>query len=128
MTSRPQLQEPLPTFTFPQRPHTASSDTTPRASPAPQDSSNIASSAAVHGRPKRPGLASSRAPSESSTRSRPRHHVHTKSQSAVPTLSNLNVGHNNLPTYWQSPKMTASNGAPSSSGAADLLRQAMMQR
>jgi hypothetical protein len=50
--------------------------------------------------------------------------LHSKSQSAVPTLSNLNVGHNNLPTYWQSPKMTNSNG----SGAADLLRQAMMPR
>lgn len=126
MTSRPLQQEPLPTFVFPQRPHTASSDTTPRASPAPQETTNIASSAVVHG-PKRPGLASSRAPSESSTKGRPRHHVHTKSQSAVPTLSNLNVGHNNSPTYWQSPKMTNSNGA-TSSGAADLLRQAMMQR
>lgn len=46
----------------------------------------------------------------------------------MPTLSNLSVGHTNSPTYWQSPKMTNSNGATTSSGAADLLRQAMLQR
>jgi hypothetical protein len=51
----------------------------------------------------------------------------TKSQSAVPTLSNLNVGHSGIPTYLKSPKMANSNGG-TSSGAADLLRQAMMQR
>jgi hypothetical protein len=119
MTSRP--QDILPTFTFPARPQTASTDSSPRGSL--RETTNIPSSAAVDGRSQRSGLAS-RAPSESSTRTiRPRH-LSTKSQSAVPTLSNLNVGHSGLPTYLKSPKMTNSNGS-TSSGAADLLRQAM---
>ncbi|KAH5807447.1 hypothetical protein HBI93_242720 [Parastagonospora nodorum] len=122
MTSRP--REALPTFDFPQRPQTASSALDPHADL--QDTTNISSTPAVHGRSKRPGL--NRAPSESSSTKtiRPRH-LSTKSQSAVPTLSNLNVGHSGLPTYLKSPKMPNSNGG-TSSGAADLLRQAMMQR
>jgi hypothetical protein len=117
MTSRPEV---LPTFHFPARPQTAYSDSDSKASL--EETTNIPSTVAADGRPKRPGLVS-RAPSESSTRTiRPRH-LSTKSQSAVPTLSNLNVRNSVQPT----PKMTTSTGG-TSSGAADLLRQAMMQR
>jgi hypothetical protein len=123
MTSRP--RDSLPTFTFPARPQTALSAATSRDSL--RETTAISSTAAVHGSSHtQPGLAS-RAPSESSTRTiRPRH-LSTKSQSAVPTISNLSVGHSGLPTYLKSPKMTNANGS-TSSGAADLLRQAMMQR
>ena len=120
MTSRP--PEVAETFTFPARPQTANASD-PRASR--QETTNISPTATADGRPKRPGLVS-RA-SESSTRTiRPRH-LSSKSQSAVPTLSNLSVRNSALPTYWQSHKMTTSTGG-NSSGAADLLRQAMMQR
>ncbi|CAO2647762.1 Nn.00g086840.m01.CDS01 [Neocucurbitaria sp. VM-36] len=89
-----------------------------------RETTNISSqSAAVDARPKRPGLVS-RA-SESSTKTiRPRHHLRIKSSSVIPTLSTLNVG--TTPSS-RSPTMTTSTGA-ASSGAADLLRQAMMQR
>ncbi|KAJ4377643.1 Serine/threonine-protein kinase [Neocucurbitaria cava] len=89
-----------------------------------RDTSIISSqSAAVDARLKRPGLVS-RA-SESSTKTiRPRHHLRIKSSSVIPTLSTLNVG--TTPSS-RSPTMTTSTGG-TSSGAADLLRQAMMQR
>jgi|TARA_R110002003_G_scaffold44_5_gene3212 protein-serine/threonine kinase len=123
MTSRP--PEALPTFTFPPRPQTATEPD--RRDSQVTTASTIASTPAVDGRPKppkRPALVS-RA-SDSSSTIRPRH-LSTKSSSAIPTLSNLSVRNSGLPTYWQSPKMTTSNGG-TSSGAADLLRQAMMQR
>nr|UVJ46734.1 SCHA [Curvularia lunata] len=69
----------------------------------------------------RPGLVSRT--SDSSTKTlQPRHHIRNKSSSLVPTLSTLNVG--TAPNSRQPPTM-ASNTAGSSSGAADLLRQAM---
>ncbi|KAF2828746.1 hypothetical protein CC86DRAFT_465490 [Ophiobolus disseminans] len=125
MTSRP--SEVAETFTFPARPRPQTAgDADPRE--RLDENTTIASTAAVDGRPKRPGLVS-RA-SESSTRTiRPRH-LSSKSQSAVPTLSNLSVRNSALPTYLKSPtksKMATSAGA-NQSGAADLLRQAMMQR
>jgi len=121
MTSRP--SEVAETFTFPARPRPqTASDADPRAL---QHNTTIAPPSAVDGRPKRPGLVS-RA-SESSTRTiRPRH-ISSKSQTTLPTLSSLSVANSALPTYWRSPKMATSNGA-NQSGAADLLRQAMMQR
>ncbi|KAF1842471.1 uncharacterized protein K460DRAFT_185857 [Cucurbitaria berberidis CBS 394.84] len=81
-------------------------------------------STAVDARPSnRPGLVS-RA-SESSTKTiRPRHHLRIKSSSVIPTLSTPHVG--TTPSS-RSPTMTSSTGA-TSSGAADLLRQAMLQR
>lgn len=87
--------------------------------PRQPDSSTIPSkSAAVDGPHNRPGLVS-RASASSTKASRPRHlHAHSKSSSLIPTLSTL--------THWQ-PTMASSN-AGTSSGAADLLRQAMMQR
>jgi hypothetical protein len=75
-------------------------------------------------RPSRPGLVS-RA-SESSTKTiRPRHHLRNKSSSVVPTLSTANI--DKAHSTRQSPTM-ASHADGKSSGAADLLRQAMMQR
>jgi protein-serine/threonine kinase len=72
----------------------------------------------------RPGLVS-RA-SETSTKTiKPRHHLRNKSSSVVPTLSTLNVG--TQPKTRPSPTM-ATHTAGASSGAADLLRQAMMQQ
>ena len=75
-------------------------------------------------RPSRPGLVS-RA-SESSTKTiRPRHHLRNKSSSVVPTLSTANI--DKAHSTRQSPTM-ASHADGKTSGAADLLRQAMMQR
>ncbi|EDU51085.1 Serine/threonine-protein kinase SCH9 [Pyrenophora tritici-repentis] len=69
----------------------------------------------------RPGLVSRN--SDSSTKTlQPRHHLRNKSSSLVPTLSTLNVG--TAPSPRQSPIM-ASHTTGTSSGAADLLRQAM---
>ncbi|KAH8732233.1 hypothetical protein GQ44DRAFT_697295 [Phaeosphaeriaceae sp. PMI808] len=142
MTSRPPQVVQVPTFSFPTRPQTATSTTSSASrtnsysylhslssSTASRiETSNISSITTVHGRPSRPGLVSR--VSESSTQTIRSRHLSSKSQSAVPTLSHLNVGNNELPTYLKSPKkMTASHGSNGgSSGAADLLRQAMMQR
>jgi len=82
---------------------------------------------AVDASQQRPGLVS-RA-SESSTRTiRPRHHLRNKSSSVVPTVSTLNVG--TAPSTRQSKSHPKSNTMAqhttgTSSGAADLLRQAM---
>jgi hypothetical protein len=115
MTSLP--RDRLPTFTFPACPKTAADthDSRPQTAKIPPS---------IDGQ--RPGL-TSRAPSQSSTRTIRPHHVSKKSLSAVPTISNLSVGHSELPTYLKSPKMANANGS-TSSGAADLLRQAMMQK
>jgi hypothetical protein len=99
------------------------SDTSSRASL--RETTKIASKGPVaDARPPRPGLVS-RA-SESSTKTiRPRHHLRNKSSSVVPTLSTANIdkAHSTRP----SPTMAA-HADGKSSGAADLLRQAMMQR
>ncbi|KAB2105775.1 Serine/threonine-protein kinase [Alternaria gaisen] len=77
---------------------------------------------AVDALQQRPGLVS-RA-SESSTKTiRPRHHLRNKSSSVVPTLSTLNVG--TAPSTRQQNTMAQHTTGNSSSGAADLLRQAM---
>ncbi|KAI4948159.1 hypothetical protein J4E91_006153 [Alternaria rosae] len=82
---------------------------------------------AVDASQQRPGLVS-RA-SESSTKTiRPRHHLRNKSSSVVPTVSTLNVG--TAPSTRQSKSHPKSNTMAqhttgTSSGAADLLRQAM---
>ncbi|KAF2473201.1 uncharacterized protein BDR25DRAFT_129593 [Lindgomyces ingoldianus] len=60
--------------------------------------------------------------SESSP-ARPRCSLVSKSSSAVPTLSTT---HRFLPTYWLPTTMTAAGGVNPT--AADLLRQAMVQR
>jgi hypothetical protein len=92
-----------------------------------RETDKIASSKgpAVDALQQRPGLVS-RA-SETSTKTiRPRHHLRNKSSSVVPTLSTLNVG--TAPSTRQSkPKNTtmAAHNTGTSSGAADLLRQAM---
>ncbi|KAF2244037.1 hypothetical protein BU26DRAFT_569046 [Trematosphaeria pertusa] len=88
-----------------------------------------ASAAAADGRPKRPALvtrASENSPSSPARpRPRPRRSVLSKSSSAVPTLSTTSIPRA-LPTYWLPSTMTTATGAGST--AADLLRQAMMQR
>jgi protein-serine/threonine kinase len=77
---------------------------------------------AVDALQQRPGLVS-RA-SESSTKTiRPRHHLRNKSSSVVPTLSTLNVG--TAPSTRQTNTMAQHTTGNASSGAADLLRQAM---
>ncbi|KAF2788476.1 hypothetical protein K505DRAFT_328894 [Melanomma pulvis-pyrius CBS 109.77] len=83
---------------------------------------------AADARPARPGLAA-RA-SDSAARPRPRRSILSKSSSAVPTLSTATSHHSSqrlLPTHWLPTAMTTAGGA-SSTTAADLLRQAMMQR
>ncbi|KAL6169285.1 Serine/threonine-protein kinase [Exserohilum turcicum] len=70
----------------------------------------------------RPALVS-RASDSSSKTLQPRHHIRNKSSSLVPTLSTLNVG--TAPKPRQSPTMASSHTGATSSGAADLLRQAM---
>lgn len=125
MTTRPGPADPVPLlspsapsafcFTLPASPSRTSLRATTTI-PSP--------STAVDARPNRPGLVS-RA-SESSTKTiRPRHHLRIKSSSVIPTLSTLNV--DKVPTTRPSPTMASTQGG-NSSGAADLLRQAMMQR
>lgn len=113
-------------FTFPpaklQRPQTASAADTQSLAP----NTTISTTAAVHG-PRRPGLP--KRASESSTRTirRPKH-LSSKSQHIIPTISNLSVPNSAQPSYLKSTKMSTSSNGANSSGAADLLRQAMMQR
>jgi len=98
-------------------PESDSLSTSPRRQP------KIASKTpAVHAlQHQRPGLVSRN--SDSSTKTlQPRHHLRNKSSSLVPTLSTLNVG--TAPSPRQLPIM-ASHTTGTSSGAADLLRQAM---
>ena len=126
MTSRPRTADPSlhfstsspSSYTFPARPSRTSL----------RETTNISSqsAAAVDARPQRPGLVSRTSEASTKTiRPGPRHHLRVKSSSVIPTLSTLNVG--NTPNTRQSPTMTSSSGQ-TSSGAADLLRQAMMQR
>lgn len=69
----------------------------------------------------RPGLVSRASASSPKGTTRPRHlHTHSKSSSVIPTLSTL--------THWQPTKSMATSNGGASAGAADLLRQAMMQR
>jgi hypothetical protein len=97
----------MPAIIPPLQPTADTQHLTPNAS--------IANPAAVD-RLLRPALPSRN--SESSTRTiRPRH-IASKSQTTLPTLSSLNV--------TKAPKMSTNEGT--SSGAADLLRQAMTQR
>jgi hypothetical protein len=98
---------------------TLSSCFTPTAnlqnSQQPQHSAGIAADArAEHPRPV------ARASESQTSPKRPRRSVPSKSSSAVPTLQRF------LPTYWLPSTMTAAGGVNPS--AADLLRQAMMQR
>jgi hypothetical protein len=101
-------------FTFP-----------PRADPSSLSQTTNIAPAAIDGRPKL--RASDSSTRTITTRPRPRHLL-SKSQSILPTLSTLNVRNDTLPTYLKSPKMATSHGPNSSSGAQDLLRQAMTQR
>ncbi|RMZ71791.1 agc akt kinase [Pyrenophora seminiperda CCB06] len=119
MTSRPSAH---PAFTSSLSLSTSlpESDT---LSTSPNHQPKIASkSPAVHAlQHQRPGLVSRN--SDSSTKTlQPRHHLRNKSSSLVPTLSTLNVG--TAPSPRQSPTMV-SHATGTSSGAADLLRQAM---
>jgi hypothetical protein len=124
MTSRPATaDQDLASFKFPARLSTSTTDSDSGASF--RSTTAIPPSASADARPKRPGLKSRNSESSSTRTIRPRH-VSQKSSSAIPTLSNLNVRNSTLPTYWTAHKMNPSTGG--SSGAADLLRQAMMQR
>lgn len=100
----------------------ASSPSRPNHHPSATNNSKIRpKSPALDALAIRPGLVS-RA-SESSTKTlQPRHHIRNKSSSLVPTLSTLNVG--TAPNSRQ-PNNMANTTTGSSSGAADLLRQAM---
>lgn len=134
MTSRPPA-DPAPTSlsaspasdTFSSSPSRASlRDNSSYSSAATITPSTTASkirpkSPAVDALSHRPGLVSRT--SDSSTKTiQPRHHIRNKSSSLVPTLSTLNVG--TAPSTRQPPTM-ASHAGTTSSGAADLLRQAM---
>ncbi|KAL6705757.1 Serine/threonine-protein kinase [Coniothyrium glycines] len=128
MTSRPRTTDPVASLST----SSPSSYALPAASPSAaslRGTSTISSptTAAVDARPQRPGLVSraSELPTKT-TRPAPRHHLRVKSSSVIPTLSTLNVG--NTPNTRHSPTMASSNNGQPSSGAADLLRQAMMQR
>jgi hypothetical protein len=124
MTPRPATADPdLASFKFPARLSTSTTDSDSSASFRETTANPPRTTADA--RPKRPGLRSRNSESSSTRTIRPRH-VSQKSSSAIPTISNLHVRNSTLPTYWTAPKMNPSTGG--SSGAADLLRQAMLQR
>lgn len=119
MTSRPSAHR-APTSSLSLSTSLPESDS---LSNSPSHQPKIASKTpAVHAlQHQRPGLVSRN--SDSSTKTlQPRHHLRNKSSSLVPTLSTLNVG--TAPSPRQPPIM-ASHTTGTSSGAADLLRQAM---
>ncbi|ORY14807.1 kinase-like domain-containing protein [Clohesyomyces aquaticus] len=100
---------------------TTTTTTTDPSSPGPRTlapAANLDASVAANARPRLVARAS-----ESSPVQPRRSLLSSKSSSAVPTLSTT---HRFLPTYWLPANMTAASGANPT--AADLLRQAMMQR
>jgi hypothetical protein len=123
MTSRPPA-DPAPSSLSTSRASSLSFSSSPSRASLRETSKIPTKGPVADARPQRPGLVS-RASDSSTKTIRPRHHLRNKSSSVVPTLSTANI--DKAHSTRHSPTM-ASHADGKSSGAADLLRQAMMQR